>query len=205
MDTYAGAYVFPGGRVEVNDGSARMLARVRGLTPAQAQGILGADANPEICLAYWVAAVRELFEEAGVLFYAGAESAAAPRAKENLAGRLFEKRQNLQRGTLDFPSLLESEGLHCDVGRLSYFFHRVTPEHYPVRFDTRFFLAALPQGQAPLHASEEVAESLWIAPNEALSRFEAGAFRMAPPTVMVLRSLAEHKTWQALRASFRLA
>ena len=67
-----------------------------------------------------------------------------------------------------------------------------------------FFLAALPQGQAPLHASEEVAESLWIAPNEALSRFESGAFRMAPPTVMVLRTLAQHKTWHTLCSSFGL-
>jgi hypothetical protein len=106
---------------------------------------------------------------------------------------------------LDFPSLLKSEGLHCDVSRLSYFFHRITPEHYPVRFDTRFFLAALPQGQDPLHASEEVAESLWITPREALDRFEAGTFRMAPPTVMVLRTLAQRMTWQALCTTYSLA
>lgn len=204
METYAGAYVFPGGRVEDADWSEKMIELVRGLSPADAQRILGADSNAEFCLGYWVAAARELFEEAGILFFVNDDGAASSTAAENPTERLTEQRQSLQRGNLDFPSLLESERLHCDVSRLTYFFHRITPEHYPVRFDTRFFLAALPQGQAPLHSSEEVAESLWIAPNEALSRFESGAFRMAPPTVMVLRTLAQHKTGHALCSSFRL-
>jgi len=204
METYAGAYVFPGGRVEEADWSNKMLDLVRGLSPADARRILGADSAAEFCLGYWVAADRELFEEAGILFFVSADGAASLTAERNSTDRLAEQRQSLQRGNLDFPSLLESARLHCDVSRLTYFFHRVTPEHYPVRFDTRFFLAALPQGQAPLHASEEVAESLWIAPNAALSRFESGAFRMAPPTVTVLRTLAQHKTWHTLCSSFGL-
>jgi 8-oxo-dGTP pyrophosphatase MutT (NUDIX family) len=204
METYAGAYVFPGGRVEEADWSKKMLELVRGLSAVEARRILGADSAAEFCLGYWVAAARELFEEAGILFFVGADSAASSTAAGNPAERLTEQRRRLQRGTMNFPSLLESERFHCDVSRLTYFFHRITPEHYPVRFDTRFFLAALPGGQAPLHASEEVAESLWIAPHEALSRFESGAFRMAPPTVMVLRTLAQHKTWHALCSSFRL-
>ncbi|MBI1994956.1 MAG: hypothetical protein HYS66_00600 [Deltaproteobacteria bacterium] len=202
METYAGAYVFPGGQVEEGDWSEKMLALVRGLSPAQAQQILGVDWRPEVCIGYWVAASRELFEEAGILFFSAAD--ASLTSEENAAGRLAEKRQRLQRGELDFAGLLKSERLHCDVSRLTYFFHRITPEHYPVRFDTRFFLAALPQGQNPLHASEEVAESLWIAPKEALARFDSGSFRMAPPTVMVLRTLAEHKTWQAMCTAFCL-
>ena len=204
METYAGAYVFPGGRVEETDWSKKMLDLVRGLSPADAQQILGADSAAEYCLGYWVAAARELFEEAGILLFVEADGAASLTVEGKSADRLAEQRQNLQRGTLDFSSLLESERLHCDVSRLTYFFHRVTQEHYPVRFDTRFFLAALPQGQVPLHASEEVAESLWIAPKEALFRFESSAFRMAPPTVMVLRTLAQHKTWHTLCSSFGL-
>ncbi len=204
METYAGAYVFPGGRVEDADWSEKMLDLVRGLSPADAQRILGADSTAEFCLGYWVAAARELFEEAGIRFFVKADGVASLTAERKSRDRLAEQRQSLQRGALDFPSLLESERLHCDVSRLTYFFHRVTPEHYPVRFDTRFFLAALPQGQDPLHASEEVAESLWIAPNEALFRFESGAFRMAPPTVMVLRTLAQHKTWHTLCSFFGL-
>jgi len=205
METYAGAYVFPGGQVEEGDWSEKMLALVRGLSPAQAQQILGVDWRPEVCIGYWVAAARELFEEAGILFFVHGDGAASLAAHDHPAGRLAEKRKSLQRSEIDFPSLLKSERLHCDVSRLTYFFHRITPEHYPVRFDTRFFLAALPQGQNPLHASEEVAESLWVAPKEALARFESGNFRMAPPTVMVLRTLAEHDSWQALCAAYHLA
>src|SRR3990172_5636526 len=179
-----------------------MVRLVGGISPTQAQQILGVHWQPEVCIGYWVAASRELFEEAGILFFSAAD--ASLTSEENAAGRLAEKRQRLQRGELDFAGLLKSERLHCDVSRLTYFFHRITPEHYPVRFDTRFFLAALPQGQNPLHASEEVAESLWVAPKEALARFESGNFRMAPPTVMVLRTLAEHKTWQAMCTAFCL-
>ena len=64
--------------------------------------------------------------------------------------------------------LSESEVLFCDLGRFTYLFHRITPEKYPIRFDTRFYLAALPPNQTPLVSSEEVSESLWLAPQMAL-------------------------------------
>jgi hypothetical protein len=73
-----------------------------------------------------------------------------------------------------------------------------------VRFDTRFFLAALPDRQVPLHASEEVSESIWIAPAAALQRAEAGHYRMMPPTLAVLRTLNAHRTWDELCKAFAL-
>ena len=109
METYAGAYVFPGGRVEETDWSKKMLDLVRGLSPADAQQILGADSAAEYCLGYWVAAARELFEEAGILLFVEADGAASLTVEGKSADRLAEQRQNLQRGTLDFSSLLESE------------------------------------------------------------------------------------------------
>jgi hypothetical protein len=121
-----------------------------------------------------------------------------------LSARLAPRRAELQRGKYDLATLMAAERLYCDVGRLSYFFHRVTPEHYPVRFDTRFYLAALPQGQNPLHSSEEVAESLWVAPKAALERGHAGSFPMMPPTIAVLRTLAEHDSWNSLSQAFQL-
>ena len=204
METYAGAYVFPGGRVEEADWSEKMLELVRGLSPDEARRILGADSAAEFCLGYWVAAARELFEEAGILFFVGADGAASLTAAGNPTERLTEQRRRLQRGTMNFPSLLESERLHCDVSRLTYFFHRITPEHYPVRFDTRFYLAALPPEQTPLDSSEEVSESLWISPSDALERSQSGAFPMMPPTIAVLRSLSIHSSWNALGKAFRL-
>ena len=204
METYAGVHVFPGGRVEKSDSTADMLGLTRGVTPVEAQQKLGSALEPEICLAYWVAAARELFEEAGIHFFVPASGAATDSLPEELSRRLLMKRPALQRGEIELPSLLLSEGLCCDVAPLSYFLHRVTPEHYPVRFDTRFYLAALPANQIPLHASEEVSESLWIAPDAALERAEAGNYRMMPPTLAVLRSLSGHRSWDELRKAFHL-
>ena len=202
MDSYGGVYVFPGGRVEKGDYSAVMVGLTRGLTALEAQRTLGSELPPEVCLAYWIAAVRELFEEVGIHFFIAEPDTndAAP----NLAQRLGDKRAALQRGEIDLATFLTSEGLYCDVGRLRYFFHRITPERYAVRFDTRFYLAALPPDQRPLDAPEEVSESLWIAPAGALTRAEAGEFRMMPPTLVVLRSLSAYRSWEDLSNAFKL-
>ncbi|HET9916522.1 MAG TPA: hypothetical protein VFQ89_05390, partial [Candidatus Binatia bacterium] len=204
MDTYAGVYVFPGGRVTSADWSSAMLTMVRGISPEEAQQKLGSTAGPEVCLGYWVAAVRELFEEAGIHFFVPQHDEPGVVGSNDLTQRLAQKRAELQQGKLDLPTLMAAERLYCDVGSLSYFFHRITPDHYPVRFDTRFYLAALPSGQSPLHSSEEVSESLWVAPKAAIDRGQAGGFPMMPPTIAVLRTLAEHDSWNSLCAAFRL-
>ncbi len=203
METYAGAYVFPGGRVEDEDRSEKVLALTRGVSGAQARHLLGGDLAPERSLAYWVAALRELFEEAGVHFFTGINGEPLSADRE-LVARLSEKRRALQRGELDFATLLGSEQLHCDLSRLIYFFHRITPEHYRIRFDTRFYLAALPDGQDPSHCVEEVAESLWVSADEALGRFKSGKFLMMPPTVAVLQILAQCRSWPDLISEFHL-
>lgn len=200
MDTYAGVYVFPGGRVEASDWSEAMIALTRGITVVEAREKLGCDLQPELCLGHWVAAVRELFEEVGIHFF---YSASAPAA--TFADRIHAQRGALQRGEIGLAELLSSEQLFCDLAPLRYIFHRVTPEHYRIRFDTHFYLAALPIGQSPLDAADEVSESLWISPASALERHQAGNFPMMPPTVMVLRTLGAHRTWRALQTAFALA
>ncbi len=204
MTTYAGVFVFPGGRVEAEDWSERMLNLVHGISPSKAQEILGCNSQPDLCMGYWVAAVRELFEESGIHFFVSREGEPTDRLQQELSGRLTKQREALQQGQIDFPSLLESEKLSCDVSRLIYFFHRVTPEHYAVRFDTRFYLAALPRHQSALEISEEVAESLWIRPNEALERARSGHYRVMPPTLAVLKALAGHNSWVELCDAYRL-
>lgn len=204
MPFLGGFLVFPGGGVENEDCSEKMLSLCRGLTRSHAQKILGAGIGPEMSLGHWVAAVRELFEETGIHFFIDENGMAPEGSTDDLGKRLSQKRQALANGTLDLPRLLESEGLFCDLGRFTYLFHRITPEKYPVRFDTRFFLAALPTHQTPLAASEEVSESLWLTPKTALEESASGKFPMLPPTILTLRSLAEHGTWQGLCAAFRL-
>ena len=205
IDVYAGIYVFPGGRVEKGDYSPAMLGLTQGLTASQAQQKLGGELDPELCLGHWVAAVRELFEEAGIYFFIPQNGAPSDRTRDGLPERLALQRAVLQRGAIDLASLLAAERLCCDLARLNYFFHRVTPEHYPVRFDTHFYLAALPPRQTPLQNSEEVSESLWISASEAIERSQSGNFPMMPPTVAVLRSLASHSSWNALSEAFQLS
>ncbi|MDH3446420.1 MAG: hypothetical protein OEN50_21050 [Deltaproteobacteria bacterium] len=203
MDSYGGVYVFPGGRVERNDWSAEMLTLTRGLLPTEARAALESELQAELCLGHWVAAVRELFEEAGIYFFVNA--AAADRDEKIVAQRLATKRRALQQGEIDLASLLEAENLACDLSRLKYFFHRITPDHYKIRFDTRFYIAALPKNQRPLPSSEEVEESLWITPEAALFASESGKYRMMPPTIAVLRTLAGYPDWGDLCATYDLS
>ena len=204
MDTYAGVYVFPGGRVEPSDWSEPMLNLIRGISADQAQQRLGSAISPEVSLGYWVAAARELFEEAGVHYFTNRQGLPLPGETAPLTGYWAQKRAALQQGKLGFAEMLAAESLYCDLGRFSYFFHRVTPEHYSTRFDTRFYLAALPSQQVPLEVSEEVDESLWILPKDALLRHQNQTFPIMPPTVAVLRMLADVPSWTALQETYRL-
>jgi 8-oxo-dGTP pyrophosphatase MutT (NUDIX family) len=205
LPVLGGFLVFPGGGLEDVDWSERMLSRCRGLSPLRAQQLLGTDMTPEQSMGHWVAAVRELFEEAGLHFFIDESGAAVHPGDNKMAERLGQKRQTLAAGRLDLPSLLESEGLFCDVGRLAYLFHRITPDQHRVRFDTRFYLAAVPDHQIALPSSEEVAESLWITPKMAIERHNSGDFPMMPPTIIVLRTLVEHESWQSLLRAYGLA
>jgi 8-oxo-dGTP pyrophosphatase MutT (NUDIX family) len=204
MQFLGGFLVFPGGGVEEEDCSEKMLSLCRGMTRSEAQKILGADIGPELCLGHWVAAVRELFEETGIHFFIHENGMPPDVSQKDIAERLSEKRRGLSNGKFLLTHLLESEKLFCDLGRLAYLFHRITPEKYSVRFDTRFYLAALPANQTPLTSSEEVSESLWIAPEAAVEAASSGKFPMMPPTLIALRTLAEHGSWQNLCAAFRL-
>jgi 8-oxo-dGTP pyrophosphatase MutT (NUDIX family) len=203
MKFLGGYYVFPGGSVGAEDGSEKILRRCRGLSGREAQRILGDHVGPELSLAHWVAVIRELFEEVGIVLCVG-ENGAAPDVKDPETARRFEdRRKALVAGSLDFGSFLEAENLFCDLNRITYFSHRVTPEFFPMRFDTRFYLAALPEGQTALQKSEEVADSLWIAPGEALKEGNRD-LPLLPPTTTMLQNLCATNSWQSLCEKFSL-
>jgi 8-oxo-dGTP pyrophosphatase MutT (NUDIX family) len=203
LKVLAGFLVFPGGAVEEDDWSDRMLGRCRGLSPAEAQQILASSMTPEQAMGHWVAAIRELFEETGIHFFTK-QGDSLGLTVDGLRKRLAQNREALWRRRLVLADLLEAEQLFCDVGRLTYLFHRITPNHYPVRFDTRFYVGSLPQGQTPLDSSEEVAEIIWLTPQDALKLSESGGLPMMPPTVIALRSLAELGSWKNFLSTYRL-
>jgi 8-oxo-dGTP pyrophosphatase MutT (NUDIX family) len=144
-----------------------------------------------------VAAIRELFEETGVLLAVNptGESWAATRdRKSHLAG----KHAALLQKTLSFRSLLESEALLCDVSRLAYFSHWQTPREISIRFDARFFLATLPTDQSARRTSPEVARSVWLTPDRALELFAKDKLPMIFPTFASLRTLADFESLDSL-------
>jgi len=204
MDFLGGAYVFPGGGVRKEDTSEAVLKRCSGLSRQAARKILGAELSLELSLAHWVAGIRELFEEAGVLLCVTEARNPIDMKQEGLEERLSRKRKQLTQRSMDFLTLLESEGLLCDASRLAYFSHWCTPEEFAIRFDTRFYLALLPPDQSPLATSEEVAHSLWIQPERALKLCQEGSLPVIFPTYSSLRTLADFDSLEALFAEYRL-
>jgi 8-oxo-dGTP pyrophosphatase MutT (NUDIX family) len=205
MRFMGGFYVFPGGTVLESDYSAQVLERCRGLSGDQARRILGDRHLPEVALGHWIAVVRELYEEVGILLCQAESGGPIDLRLEKTKARLESKRQAIVREELSFGEFLESEKLHCDLSRMVYFFHRITPDFYPMRFDTRFYLASLPRHQVALPSSEEVTETLWISPEQALARGYSADFPILPPTTTVLADLAQLKTWNRLLGTYPIA
>lgn len=203
MDFLGGMYVFPGGSVREEDCSENSLRLCYGLSRQQAQRILGARLSPALSLAHWVAGIRELFEEVGILLCVAEEGGPLDTRDRERKDRLYEKRNALVEKTIKFETLLESEGLLCDAARLVYFSHWLTPEEFPLRFDTRFYLTLLPPDQRPLSVSQEVAETLWIAPERALKLSEEGKLAVIFPTYASLRTLANFDSLEDLFAAYR--
>lgn len=178
----AGAHVFPGGRVDDDDG-ALGACLPEALRKAAAEMLDGLDEKraPAFC----VAAVRETAEECGLLL-ARSENG-EPVAPER-AARVIER----LRGGMSFSSALSDEALVPDVSALRPLAWWITPKAEPKRFDTRFFLALAPAGQAPRVDEHEATEGAWFTPRAALDAYADGAIRLAPPTLATLEDLAEH-------------
>lgn len=175
IDFMSGAMVFPGGKIEEADGD-----------PGWADYARGWDSVPETERAPRVAAVREAFEESGVVI--GAEDSAASHAE------MIETRKAIDAGTLPFLDFIREQKITIDIGRLTLFSRWRTPPISPKRFDTFFFLAPVPTDQIAIHDGHEAVESEWVAPQEALRLAEAGQRTIVFPTRMNLRLLSSSPT-----------
>ena len=176
----AGALVFPGGRTEPSD--------------AELAAELAAAGNDDALLPFKVAAIREAYEECGLLI-------ARPRGGETFieAGRV----QGLDRTAL-FAALLERENLVPAAEALVAFARWITPAFLPKRFDTHFFLALAPPGQALAHDGREAVDSIWISPREALAE-RGKRFKLLFPTERNLWKLARFDSAAAALAAARAA
>ena len=186
----AGMYVFPGGRVDGVDGAGDIARFCHGLDDAAASAQLGIDHGG---LAYWVAAVRECFEEAGVLL--------ATRRDGRPLRLRNEDRHEIHDSSLSLVELCRREDLVLDLSATHYVDHWITPVGEQRRFDTRFFLAEMPADQEPLHDDKETVDSLWVRPSDALRMQADGELTMMPPTMANLRFLAPHASAAAALAA----
>jgi 8-oxo-dGTP pyrophosphatase MutT (NUDIX family) len=149
-------------------------------------------------LRYWVAGVRETFEEAGVLLARGATTGTPVDPSSTV---LETRRDALNQGRLSFEAFLEAEDLVVDAGALHYFSHWITPEGNHRRYDTRFFVAAAPDGHAYLHVDAETVASIWIRPSDALAAGDRGELDLIFPTRKSLESLCRFEHAHELLAA----
>jgi 8-oxo-dGTP pyrophosphatase MutT (NUDIX family) len=183
-DFVGGAHVFPGGAVDPGDRDPAILARCPDRDDASASAHLGLPGGG---LGFWVAGVRETFEEAGVLL---ARSAATGELVDPGSHRLETQRAELNAGALAFTDLVTSEDLVLDVGAIEVFSHWITPEGMHRRYDTWFFVAAAPDGHAYAHDDDETVASMWIRPTDALDAADRGDLDLIFPTRKNLEALA---------------
>lgn len=191
-DHNSGAWVFPGGLVDAADRAA--LPFCRGLDAAQADARLGVEAH---ALDFWCAAVRECFEEAGLLYVREHDGSPLVLDAARIA-RLDGWRGPLQRGERSLAALCHEEGLTLAVDQLVYFSHWLTPPAQPKRFDTRFFIARAPGGQIASHDDGELVEQMWVAPAAALTRTEP--LKLLTPTRKTLEMLSRFDDVAAVMA-----
>jgi 8-oxo-dGTP pyrophosphatase MutT (NUDIX family) len=180
----AGDFAFPGGKIEKDDDPDDAAAWCVGRDGPGAAHLLGLD-DPRTALAYWIGAIREAFEEVGVLLAYGPDGAPVRVDAPRFAGY----RRDCQRANRAFWTMVRGERLRLATDRLTYFAHWITPELHPVRFDTRFFAAPMPPGQEPSPDGHEIVALRWLSPRDALAARDRGEISLRLPTMKNLALL----------------
>jgi 8-oxo-dGTP pyrophosphatase MutT (NUDIX family) len=186
-----GAYVFPGGVLDAADAAEAALAHLDGLTPERAAERLGLVGAEPPAVAYYVAALRETFEETGILVAVGPGGLAAHASARDDAVR--RAREDLLEDRVGFAEVLERLRCRLDGGGLEYIAHWITPVSEPRRYDTRFFMAVVPSDAEPVADPREMTDALWIRPADAVLGAAEARLPMITPTVRTLEGLAGYR------------
>lgn len=172
-----GDYVFPGGKVGVDDNPPDAARWCRGFDVAEAARRLGVTEAEAI--AHAVGVIRETFEEVGILLAYDADG----RVVHVDAPRFADYRKACDADNRAFWDMVRAEKLTLATERLVYFAHWITPEENPLRFDTRFFAAEMPAGQEAVADGREITEVRWLGPEEAVAAQSRGEISLRNPTV----------------------
>jgi len=187
-----GAYVFPGGRVDREDGSPELLERLEGLTAEAAAARLKAPDQDPPAASFYVAALREAFEETGILVGVDADRRPPPTAAEDEG--VDAVRDDLMEDRVGFVEALDGLGCRLDGQAVEYVAHWITPVVEPRRYDTRFFAAGVPSDAEPVIDPREMTDGVWLTPAAALARNGEGTLPMVFPTVKTLERLARYES-----------
>ncbi len=190
-DFIGGAFVFPGGGVDPQDAGDDLEAMFVGRTDKEASRLLGVAQGG---LAFWVAAIRESFEEAGLLLAQTSTGETISFSDPAVAERFDEHRRDVDSGRRRLAEICLEEQLRLEVGNMHYFSRWVTPLGAPRRYDTRFFVAAAPPAQVALHDDAEVIATRWLTPKTALAENESGHITMIFPTIRTMLTLAQFES-----------
>lgn len=182
-----GMWVFPGGAVDHQDDASYYNHIATHRTDAEASQIMDL---PKGGLAYFMAAIRETFEEAGVLLSLHQDGELPLEIGTRNADRFQTHRDRLNAANTDLKSILKKESLLADVGQMHYVARWITPFGSPRRFDARFFISRIPSEQVPTHDNGELVNADWLSPKEILARAEAGEMVLMSPTLRMVKSLA---------------
>lgn len=183
QSSFGAAFAFPGGVIDAEDGAVHDYCT--GISASTANTRLGVKADG---LDYYSAAIRELFEESGVLL-------ADP---DRIAEGVIAARDALNDGSDNWADLVRRSNLELRCEELHYFSHWITPPSRAQRYSTRFFIAALPEGQQASHCGGELTESQWATAHDVLAAGWAGKIKLHFPTIKTLESVARHKTFDEL-------
>ena len=185
-DTFGEAYVFPGGKLDAHDSSPTAVSALDVPAEALARQLKEPELSEPMAAGLFVAALRELFEEAGVLLAAGGARPTSPQPA-------------------DWQAWVAASGAALQASALVPWSRWITPRMAALskkRFDTRFFLALAPTDQEASHDNFETTASIWLTPKEALLRYHRGEIEMAPPQIMSLAHLARYASAaEALQAA----
>ena len=181
-----GMWVFPGGAVDHQDDASYYKDIATHRTDAEASELMALTTGG---LAYYMAAIRETFEEAGILLALHAEDESPLVISPEDTPRFNNYRDMLNAGEIELKTILENENLLADVGQMHYVARWITPLGSPRRFDARFFIARIPSNQIPQHDDNELVNSAWLTPREILERIDREEMVLMTVTERMIRSL----------------
>lgn len=187
-ESFAGAFVFPGGKVDLHDAHRDYAALYAGHTDVEASNVLG---MPRYGLAYWTGAIRECFEEAGILLAYDKSGELVSFRDPAVKQRFVDYRARLNSGSIKLLDICRDEQLTLATERIAYFSHWVTPVVAPRRFDTRFFVCRVPDYQEALIDNREAVSQCWLTPAEALRKADEENFQIFFPTRKHVEALSE--------------